>query len=158
MEEKDDTTTYPQKAVACVRQGFGCSQALIIAYGGKLGVDNDLTIKISSVFGRGMGVGGTCGAVTGALMLIGAKYGNLTAEDLTSAEKAVGTACDFINDFIARHGSVDCKELIHCDVNTTEGFKHALDTGIFANICSGFVRDAAEILEKYLRTERAATE
>ncbi len=139
-----------EKAVSCFRQGFGCSQALVIAYGGKLGIDNDLTLKIASVFGRGMGTGGMCGAVTGALMLIGAKYGNTTAEDITSAEKAIGTAGDFINEFISLHESVNCKELIGCDVNTSKGFKYAIDSGIFGNLCSKLVRDAAVILEKYL--------
>ncbi len=149
MEKKIDSLDH-EKAVSCFRQGFGCSQALVVTYGGKLGIDNDLTIKVSSVFGRGMGVGGMCGAVTGALMLIGAKYGNITAEDFTSAEKAVGSAGDFINEFISMHGSVDCRELINCDVNTSVGFKRAIDTGIFADLCSKFVRDAAKILEKYL--------
>ncbi len=150
VEKMGEDNSDSEKAVSCFRQGFGCSQALVVTYGGKLGIDNDLTIKTASVFGRGMGVGGMCGAVTGALMLIGAKYGNTTAEDFTSAEKAVGNAGDFINEFLSLHKSVSCKELIDCDVNTSEGFKHAVDNGIFADQCSRFVRDAAVILEKYL--------
>lgn len=137
-------------AVSCFRQGYSCSQAMVVAYGGKLGIENDLTIKTASVFGRGMGVGGMCGAVTGALMLIGAKYGSTTPGDIQSAEKAVGTAGDFINEFISIHKTVNCRELINCDVNTPEGLKYALDSGIIENLCSKFVQDAAVILEKYL--------
>jgi len=153
MEKKINNPEH-EKAVFCFMQGFGCSQVFIVTYGGKLGIDNDLTIKIASVFGRGMGIGGMCGAVTGALMLIGAKYGNTTAEDFSSAEKAVGSAGDFINEFISRHGSVDCRELINCDVNTPEGFKRAIETGIFTDLCSKFVRDAAEILERYIEVAK----
>ncbi len=138
-------------AVSFFRRGlFGCSQAMIVAYGGKLGINNDLTIKTASVFGRGMGVGGMCGAITGALILIGAKYGSASPGDIQAAEKAVGTAGDFINEFISIHKKVNCKELINCDVNTPEGLKFALDTGIIENLCPRFVQDAAVILEKYL--------
>jgi len=44
-------------------------------YGGRSGLDRETALKVAGAFGAGMArTGGTCGSVTGALMVIGLKY------------------------------------------------------------------------------------
>ncbi|MHA2377388.1 MAG: C-GCAxxG-C-C family protein [Candidatus Thorarchaeota archaeon] len=56
-----------------------CSQAIFAAYGEQLGlgkVDFDTCMKIASAFSGGIALtGNVCGALTGALMALGLKYG-----------------------------------------------------------------------------------
>jgi C_GCAxxG_C_C family probable redox protein len=61
-----------EKAVGLFQEGFSCSQALRSTYGERYGLARDLALKLGDAFGGGMGgLGRMCGAVTGALMVIG---------------------------------------------------------------------------------------
>ncbi|WP_242975830.1 C-GCAxxG-C-C family protein [Desulfosporosinus sp. FKB] len=65
-------------AVDCFLSGFNCAQAVFSTYSNDLGLTMEMAKKIACGFGAGMGyIGETCGAVTGALMLIGLKYGKV---------------------------------------------------------------------------------
>ncbi|MFZ5631777.1 MAG: C-GCAxxG-C-C family protein [Bacillota bacterium] len=66
-------------AVSSFQEGALCSQALFSTCAVKLGLDRETAMKIATPFGGGMArLGETCGAVTGALMVIGLKYGNMS--------------------------------------------------------------------------------
>nr|QNO46363.1 hypothetical protein KKGFGGCE_00001 [Methanosarcinales archaeon ANME-2c ERB4] len=53
-------------------------------------------------------------------------------------------------EFKSRNGSITCRELLGCDISTSEGMKLAEDNGLFITRCPKFVRDAAEIIEQIL--------
>ena len=64
------------EAIECFYSGYSCSQAVLSAYCEDLGLDKETAMKISCGFGAGMArLGATCGAVTGAYIAIGLKYG-----------------------------------------------------------------------------------
>ena len=134
-----------EEAVSCLKEGFSCSQAVLSAYGTESGLDREIALKVSGAFGGGMGrMGGTCGAVTGAFMVIGLKYGKTEAEDNQTREKAYSLVREFVAGFESRHGSIICRELIGGDIGTPEGMKTA------RNVCPKLVTDAAEIIERLL--------
>jgi C_GCAxxG_C_C family probable redox protein len=55
---------------------FTCSAAVFSAFSGELGLDADTARKIACGFGAGISrTGNVCGAVSGAIMVIGLKYG-----------------------------------------------------------------------------------
>lgn len=61
-----------ENAISTFRSGLNCSQAVFAAYSEKLRFDKELALSISAGFGGGMGrLQETCGAVTGAFMVIG---------------------------------------------------------------------------------------
>ena len=67
--------SHAESALARFAQGYNCSQAVLSGYAGQFGLDEETAMKISSGFGGGMGrMADTCGAVTGAFMVLG-KYG-----------------------------------------------------------------------------------
>ncbi len=69
-------------AVDCFTCGFSCSQAVFSTFAEKIGLDKETALRISGPFGGGMArMGDTCGAVTGAFMAIGLKYGKAKADD-----------------------------------------------------------------------------
>ena len=91
-------------AVSYFEEGFSCSQAVFSTYGPQLGLDRECALKIAGTFGGGMGrMGETCGAVTGAFMVIGLKYGNSKVEDNPSKEKAYSRVRGFVDMFQSRN-------------------------------------------------------
>jgi C_GCAxxG_C_C family probable redox protein len=148
---KDRRNKRIEGAVACFNEGFSCSQALLSTYGPLFGLDRDLAFKVSGGFGAGMGrMGSTCGAVTGALMVLGLKYGRTAAGDRETKEKVYGLVREFIARFKARNDSIICNELLECDISTPEGMKRANELKLVSTRCPTFVRDAAELLEELL--------
>lgn len=140
-----------EEAVACFKEGFVCSQAVLLAYSVQLGLDRDTALKIADGFGGGIGrMGETCGAVTGAFMVIGLKHGRIAVEDAQAHEKTYGLVNEFVHRFKSRNRSVVCRELLSCDISTPEGLQNARQQNLFATICPGYVRDAAEIIEEIL--------
>jgi C_GCAxxG_C_C family probable redox protein len=140
-------------AVACFNN-FNCSQAVFSTYCGDLGQDREAALKIACAFGGGMGhLGLTCGAVTGAFMLIGLKYGKYLPDDAAAKEKTYALVQEFSKRFKALHGTICCNELLGCDMNTPEGEQYARENGLWRSLCPKYVFDAATIIEDMLGLE-----
>jgi C_GCAxxG_C_C family probable redox protein len=139
------------QAVECFRNGFSCSQAVFSTYAEQLGMDKETALKVSGAFGGGMaGMGDTCGAVTGAFMVIGLKYGKTKPEDDEPKKKTYEVAKEFVKRFRSKHPSIVCRELLGCDISTTDGKQFFEDNKLKENKCMKFVEDAAIILEEIL--------
>ena len=138
-------------AVSRFAEGFNCSQAVLSAFAGDFGLDDATALKITSGFGGGMGrLADTCGAVTGAFMVLGLRYGQASS-DRDAKEVIYARVREFADRFKARNGSVACRDLLGCDIGTPEGFRHAKDEKLLTTLCPKFVRDACEILEEMLK-------
>ena len=71
-----------ESAVFSFNNGFNCCQSVLLAYCQEFGLDSQVASRLSTGFGGGMGrMAGVCGAVTGAFMVLGLKYGKMRAED-----------------------------------------------------------------------------
>ncbi len=103
-----------EQAVTCFEGGFNCAQAVLSAYAPEFGLEPTMALKVAGAFGGGMGrLAQTCGAVTGAFMVIGLKYGKASADDdeEQTKEKAYGLVQELAARFAARHGSIACFEI-----------------------------------------------
>lgn len=132
-------------------QGYNCAQALLTAYGVDLGLDRHAALRIASVFGGGIAhKGETCGAVTGALMVIGLKHGGI-APDPDKKMKAYEIARKFVETFEARNnpGSIMCNELLGFRIRPGLSL-HRNEEEIIKQKCPKYVQDAAEIIEGIL--------
>ena len=138
-----------EQAVNYFEDGYNCSQAIFATYAQDLGVPTDQAFNITSGFGGGMRIGGSCGAVTGAFMVLGLKFGR-------GKEKPYDKIEEFADRFRRKNKSTDCIDLIGCDIRTEKGQAKATNEGLFRTICSKLVRDAAEILEEMLADDRSA--
>jgi C_GCAxxG_C_C family probable redox protein len=139
------------EAEACFSSGFNCCQSVLSAYGKELGLGEKEALKIASGFGAGIAyMGDICGAVTGAFMLIGLKYGRFEAEDAAAKDKTYKLIREFVRLFKEKNGSIKCNELLDTDVNTEEGLKKAYEADKFSTVCPKMVRDAAEIAGRLL--------
>jgi C_GCAxxG_C_C family probable redox protein len=132
-------------------KGFSCAPAVLSTYSEQLGLEKKLALKIACGFGGGIGrMGRTCGAVTGALMVIGLKHGQVNLADEESQKRTYTLVKEFVDKFTALHGSIECRELIGYDLSNSDERKSARDSGVFKNKCPSFVYDSARILEDVL--------
>ena len=121
-----------EAAVGCFREGFSCSQAILSIYGPEFGLARETALKAGAALGAGMGrLGEVCGAVTGAMIVIGLKYGHTEAKDKETKAKTYDRVHDFGERFRARHGSLLCRELLGCDLGTAEGYGNGAAEGLF---------------------------
>ena len=109
-----------EKSVELFNSGFLCSQAVFAAFSKDLGLSEEQALKIGACFGSGMRKGEVCGACTGALMVLGLKYGHSNADDKESKIKADKVCDKFLDEFKKENGSYLCRELLDCDISTPE--------------------------------------
>lgn len=142
-------------SVQCFSNGFNCAQAVLSTYCGELGLDTETALRVAGSFGGGMGHNGeTCGAVTGAMMLIGLKYGKVKPEDNAAKERTYALAKEYVRRFKAMHGTVRCNELLGYDIGKPEEMEKARENGLFASLCPRLVRASSEIIEELLELKR----
>lgn len=140
------------RALACFKDGFNCSQSVLSAFAPQYNLDGEMALRVAGGFGGGMGsMGETCGAVTGAFMVIGLQYGKTKIDDKISKGKTYQVVQEFSQIFKQRYGSIKCKELLGCDLSTEEGVKIAREKGLFKTFCPRLVEDAVDILEDLLK-------
>ena len=139
-------------AVDCFRDDYNCTQSVLTPFAEELGLDRDLAFKIACGFGAGMGrMQEVCGAVTGAFMVIGLKHGKAKKEDNHLKEKTYGLVKQFSENFKKINGTINCKELLGCDLNTVEGRARFKAENLVSTVCERCVRDSVDILEQLLR-------
>jgi C_GCAxxG_C_C family probable redox protein len=135
-------------AVELFAQGYNCAQSVFAAFGPKFGLERSECLIIASALGGGIGrQGDTCGAVAGALMILGLECGNVVAEDPAAKAQAYARGQEFIDAFKERNSTIICRELLGLDMSDPDTFKTASEAGLITTVCTRAVRDAGEILE-----------
>jgi C_GCAxxG_C_C family probable redox protein len=143
--------TKGDDAAGLFLSGWSCSQAVCGAFADDFGIDQKTALRLSCALGGGMGhTGNTCGAVTGALMVIGMKYGRTDLDDLAAKDKTYEVTEWFMKEFRRRNHSLNCTELIGHDLSSPAGLAEARAKKLFHAKCAKFVGDAGEILEEIL--------
>lgn len=139
------------KAVNLFLEGFDCSQSVLSSFCEIFGLETEQALKIAHPFGAGMSrMGKTCGAVTGAMMVIGLGHGRTKPKKGTTKDKSYKKVEEFVNRFTSMHGSLACMELIGFDISSSKGMNTARKKKVFDTICPQFVQSSVEILEEIM--------
>ena len=136
------------EAMSLFKSGCCCSQAILATYGQSLGMSHEQSLKIACGFAGGMHMAETCGAVTGAFMVLGLRHAGSSSNKPEGRAATKGAIIEFTKKFEARRGTVTCRDLLGCDISTAEGLSKAKQEGLIASRCPQIVHDAAEILEE----------
>lgn len=102
-------------AKALFMEGYNCSQAVVGAWAEDIGLDSETAYKIASGFGGGIGrMREVCGAFTGAVMVLGLKFGNTIGSDRAAKGKDYERVQLFAKRFKEELGSdtIICRELL----------------------------------------------
>jgi C_GCAxxG_C_C family probable redox protein len=133
-----------EEAVATFTSGFNCAQSTFLPFAKAYGLGEKEAALLASSFGAGMGrTQEYCGAVTGGMMALGLDCGFSDPTDQGGKDRALAATKAFLADFRARFGSLRCKDLIGCDLNTDEGQRYHKESGQRDEVCAKCVSYAA---------------
>jgi C_GCAxxG_C_C family probable redox protein len=152
-----------KESAATLFDGFyNCSQSVLASFAEDFGLDQDLAVSLATGFGAGIGKSSqVCGAVSGACMVIGLKYGSKPSTENNfqdRKEKTYMVVSDFLEKFKERNRSTNCKELIGYDLQDPIQYAEAKRLGLFSTLCTTYVRDAVEITEEILNSFQDETQ
>ena len=145
-----------EEAFSLMREYGSCCTGVLAAYAPEFGMEKDLTAGL----GRGMaggigGLGNVCGAVSGAVLVIGLKTTNEdNIHDMEAVYKSMETVREFVARFEESHSSINCRELIGHDISTQEKSEAAMKDNAFVN-CPRFVVSAVTILDDMCSSEKS---
>lgn len=141
-----------KEVLEAFEEGYDCCQVVFHYWAEKLGLDGKLAYKISSGFGAGMLQGETCGAVIGAYMALGLKYGFCETGKEGEEQKVASIRKDieFRGKFLEKYPSSMCKELLKADFSTQEGMQEIKDKQLMTTVCPQLVADVIGILEEIM--------
>ena len=131
-------------------QGFDCSQVVFTSVVGKFGMDAGTAYRLSAGFGGGMMRGQTCGAVVGAIMALGLKYGHHEPNTPDRKNLMMAKTVEFQQRFMDIYPSTGCRELLGYDVNNPDEMKIILDKGLFFDFCPKVVAHSIRVLEELI--------
>jgi C_GCAxxG_C_C family probable redox protein len=140
----------PDIAVELFLQGYNCAQAILAAFAPAFGLSREHALKVAGTFGGGMARSGdACGAVTGAMMVLGLAYSSAEVDPEAKA-RSYAAVHRLFAEFRTSHGSIVCRDLLGCDIGTEEGWKEAQERDTHHTVCPQLVRRAAEVVEGIL--------
>ncbi len=142
-------------AVSKFSEGYNCAQSVFYSFCDDLRFDKDTALRMACGFGAGMGrKGEVCGAVSGGIMVIGAKYGRGERDDRTSTELTYRKTRELMDRFEKKHGTFICRKLLHgCELTTEEGQKHFKEDKLSNTTCKPCVRSVVEILDDIMELD-----
>lgn len=145
-------TDLSHKALTSFRSGKNCAQAVLAAYSEDLEFDADFALAISSGFGAGMGrLQETCGAATGAFMVLGIYNSRKYTENESRRVQTISMIQEFNKRFVAIHKTNNCGLLLGVDLKTEEGRQEMKDKNLSELVCEKCVSDAVIILEDLIK-------
>ena len=137
-----------EMAIAHFHSGFNCAQSVVAVFCEKYGVDKSTALKMCSGLGGGFRFGEICGAASGAVLVIGLKYGQDIAEDKTAKDTCNHKTVEFINLFKTRNRSVACKDILGFNVSNEEEYTQAQKQNLFKTTCTDMVGSTVALLEE----------
>ncbi len=139
-----------EKAVELFSSGFNCAQAVLTAFASDFGLDEKTTLMLGASFGSGARKGEMCGAVSGALMVLGLKYGHFDSSDTDRKMKAHTITEKYTDLFTKVNGSIVCRDLLGYDLSKPEELAVIREKKLFCEFCPLMVKSAVEVLESIL--------
>lgn len=140
--------THEEKALKIMSERANCAQAVLGAFSDELGLSQEQAMRVSFCFYSGMRKAEVCGACSGALMVLGLRYGE--ANNAETKGRINKVTNDFLDRFKTANGSYICKEILGYDISIPKEAECARDCGLFTDVCPKMVASAVKILEEIL--------
>jgi len=150
------TEEVGQRAVELFDAGYNCAEAVLMALSAAWGLDIPFTA--GTAFGGGIARSGqTCGALGGALVALGVRYGRRPGDD-GGRDRVYGLAQELMQSFREAHGDTGCLQLTGCLLALAADRRRFNEEGIRQRVCRALVRNAvAEAVAAWQRHQGADT-
>jgi len=132
--------TKKELAIALHDKKYNCAQSVACAFAEDLNIDPQILFKLLEGFGLGMGcTQGTCGAISGAIVLLGLKNSDGNLESPATKALTYQLSKELLLKFQEKNGATICRDL------------KGIDTGNVLRSCPGCIEDAVELIEEILK-------
>jgi C_GCAxxG_C_C family probable redox protein len=139
-----------EKALIYFSDQFNCSQAVFSAYSEKFGINEDDAIRIATGFGGG--IGGTqevCGAITGAVMVLGCRY--FDEDDVRGSKEIIyQKTSELLAKFKEINNTVYCSDLTGIDFSVDVKREEFKKQNIQEKVCKKCIKDVCKLLEEMI--------
>lgn len=152
LRSNPEPMNKPEKAINFFDQGFNCSQSVLTAFSEDFAINENDLMKIACAFGGGMGRQQlTCGAVSGALMVLGLHFGRGINDDISKKGVTYEKAAEFLEAFKKRNGATDCLTLLQgLSFHNPDEMKRIEALNLFKTSCNKYAKDAVEIAQEMI--------
>ena len=89
--------------------GNNCAQSVLLAFQDITGLTEAQSLAIASGFGGGMRSGSICGALSGAIVVLGTQY---PATDAESKKRSGALTKEMVARYQKQFGAINCRELL----------------------------------------------
>ncbi len=151
MLSKEETLKLAQ---SYADQHFLCSESCLMALAKAQDIESSLIPRIATGFGAGIGRSGeTCGAVTGAVLGLGIKYGRDKVEPIKD-RRPYWYATKFLERFRHEYGELTCPALLELDIAKPADYDEYNRRNLWVHKCTKYILGATGIAWDILNEER----
>jgi C_GCAxxG_C_C family probable redox protein len=143
MLTKDETVNI---AASHAEEEYLCSEAVLMALAECLGVESKLIPKVATGFGAGVGrEGEVCGALSGAVMGLGLKFGREVSGFTVDGRRPYWYATELTKGFRGLHGDLRCRDLLGLDLTDPEDYRKYSERNMWRTRCRDLIASATEL-------------
>lgn len=145
---------YEAIAKQYFKDGYNCSQAVLLAFAEECGLDTQTAAAMASSFGGGMGrLREVCGSVSGMFLASGILYGYTKPDDTEGKKAHYARIQELAEAFRHENGSIVCRELLGLSVKTQPPVPEERTEQYYKKRpCAELVGCSARILAEYIRS------
>jgi C_GCAxxG_C_C family probable redox protein len=141
-----------EKALSYFDNKFNCAQSVLTAFADESALSEEDSLRVSCAFGGGMGrQQHTCGAVTGAAMVLGLRFGKGKNDNDEKKQQTYDKTIELFAEFTKLHGSTNCRELLNnLNMRNDKDLELINEQNLFHTNCRKYVADAVRIAENII--------
>jgi C_GCAxxG_C_C family probable redox protein len=128
--------------------GYSCAQAVACAFDDVIGLPPEKIAAMTGAFGGGFRTGEVCGAISGAAVVLGAKWPHSEPGDMQAKSFVAKKVMEFQRRFLQRFPAVRCQDIRDIP-GRPETTPSAQRLGVTKS-CGVYIVAAVEILEEML--------
>lgn len=131
------------------QKGYNCCQSVLMAFSDVTGLSEQESRNIGAGFGAGAGTGELCGAVSGAVMVLGLLTPVDPSDPVGSKKRTMGLSKELQGKFRETFGALRCQDLLKNRYVPDDATPAAKAMGI-TNHCTILIVTAVETVEKMM--------
>lgn len=148
-----ENSEYAKKAMQLFKEGYNCSQSVLLAFKDKYDIDEKTALRLSSSFGGGMGrLREVCGTVSGMFMVAGLLYGYDSPKDREGKTEHYTRIQELAQKFKDLNGSIVCRDLLGLSVSKDSPIPSERTAEYYKKRpCINLIGMSAAIMEQYIK-------
>ncbi|MFH1153107.1 MAG: C-GCAxxG-C-C family protein [Pseudomonadota bacterium] len=129
--------------------GYFCAESVLMAIARQSGIESPLIPRIATGFCGGISrTSGLCGALTGGIMALSLIYGRDLPTD--SRDTNYSLVQRFLDTFVREFGSMNCSDILGCDISTPQGSRQFASENLESSICANVTARAAGMVTEII--------